>query len=143
MKRLIPTLLLAPLLLAAAGASAQKQRQIQPCEGRGSQAEASGCARREFQAADAELNRAYNRLDGILDAAEKALLKQSELAWIKYRDTTCAFESSQYAGGTMRPMIESYCLARVTKARTTELREQYELRSNEGRVISDESDDGP
>jgi uncharacterized protein YecT (DUF1311 family) len=127
--RIILCALLAPLLLAA-GAKAQKQRQIQPCEGHGSQAEASGCARREFQAADAELNMAYGRLAGILDAGEKALLKEAELAWIKYRDATCTFESSQYAGGTMRPMIESFCLTRVTRARTAELEEQYELRSD-------------
>jgi uncharacterized protein YecT (DUF1311 family) len=127
--RIILCALLTAVLLPAAGAKTQKQRQIQPCEGNGSQAEASGCARREFQAADAELNKAYNRLAGILDADEKALLKESELAWIKYRDSNCTFESSQYAGGTMRPMIESFCLARVTKARTAELKEQYELRS--------------
>lgn len=121
--------LLAPLLLsAAAGAKTQKQRQIQPCEERGSQAEASGCAHREYKAADAELNKAYDRLAAILDAEEKALLKTAELAWIKYRDSTCVFESSQYKGGTMRPMIESFCLTRVTKARTAELKEQYELR---------------
>lgn len=122
--------LLAPLLLtAAAGAKTQKQRQIQPCEERGSQAEASGCAHREYQAADAELNKAYSRLAGLLDAEEKARLKEAELAWIKYRDSNCTFESSQYAGGTMRPMIESFCLTRVTKARTAELKEQFELRS--------------
>jgi uncharacterized protein YecT (DUF1311 family) len=129
-RKIILCALLAPLLLTAAGAGAksQKERQIQPCEGHGSQAEASGCAHREFQAADAELNKAYNRLASILDADEKALLKTSELAWIKYRDSNCTFESSQYAGGTMRPMIESFCLARVTRARTAELKEQYELR---------------
>lgn len=127
-RRLILCALLTAVFLPAASAKTQKQRQIQPCEGNGSQAEASGCAHREFQAADAELNKAYNRLAGILEADEKALLKESELAWIKYRDSNCTFESSQYAGGTMRPMIESFCLARVTKARTAELKEQYELR---------------
>ena len=128
MRRIALCVLLAPVLLSAAGAKTQKERQIQPCEERGSQAEASGCARREYEAADAELNKAYNRLAGVLDAQEKALLKESELAWIKYRDSTCEFESSQYKGGTMRPMIESFCLTRVTKARTAELREQFELR---------------
>lgn len=131
-RHIILCALLAPLLLltAAAGAKTQKERQIQPCEERGSQAEASGCARREFQAADAELNKAYNRLAGILDAGEKALLKTSELAWLKYRDSNCTFESSQYAGGTMRPMVESFCLTRVTRARTAELKEQFEQRSD-------------
>ena len=113
---------------AAAGAKTQKERQIQPCEERGSQAEASGCAHREYEAADAELNKVYGRLAAALDAEDKALLKASELAWIKYRDSACEFESSQYKGGTMRPMIESFCLTRVTKARTAELKEQYELR---------------
>lgn len=128
-RQIILCSLFAPLLLtAAAGAKTQKQRPTQPCEGYGSQAEASGCAHREFQAADAELNKAYNRLAGILDAEEKAALKEAELAWIKYRDSNCTFESSQYAGGTMRPMIESFCMARVTKARTAELKEQFELR---------------
>ena len=127
-RRIIACALFTLLLLTAAGAKTQKEREIHPCEGYGSQAEASGCAHREFQAADAELNKAYNRLAGILDADEKALLKESELAWIKYRDSNCTFESSQYAGGTMRPMIESFCMARVTKARTAELKEQFELR---------------
>jgi uncharacterized protein YecT (DUF1311 family) len=129
-RHIILYVLLTPLLLSAAGAKPQKERQIHPCEGNGSQAEASGCAHREFLAADAELNKAYNRLTGILDAEEKALLKEAELAWIKYRNTNCTFESSQYAGGTMRPMIESFCMARVTKARTAELKEQYELRKD-------------
>jgi uncharacterized protein YecT (DUF1311 family) len=111
-----------------AGAKAQKQRQVHPCEGMGSQAEASGCAYREYKAADAELNRVYGQLAGVLDEEDKASLKESELAWIKYRDSTCIFESSQYKGGTMRGMIESFCLARVTKARTADLKDQFHLR---------------
>jgi uncharacterized protein YecT (DUF1311 family) len=127
-RRLLCALLVALCAAAGVAARAQKQRQIHPCEGNGSQAEASRCAYEEYKAADAELNRVYGRLAGVLDAEDKAALKESELAWIKYRDSTCVFESSQYKGGTMRPMIESFCLARVTKARTSELKEQFELR---------------
>ena len=129
MKRMLLCLLFAALCGAAAvGARAQKERQSQPCEGNGSQAEASACAYKEYKAADAELNRVYGQLAGVLNSEDKASLKDSELAWIKYRDATCVFESSQYKGGTMRPMIESFCLARVTKARTAELKDQFELR---------------
>jgi uncharacterized protein YecT (DUF1311 family) len=131
MKRTISCALLVALCASVAvafGAAAQKQRQTQPCEGSGSQAEASACAHEKYKAADAELNRVYGQLAGVLDAEDKAALKESELAWIKYRDTTCVFESSQYKGGTMRGMIESVCLARVTKARTAELKDQFELR---------------
>lgn len=128
MKRIALVLLSVPLLLSAAPAKTQKQRQIQPCESRGSQAEAGDCAYQEYKAADAELNRTYNRLAAVLDAEDKGALKESELAWIKYRDTYCTFESSQYKGGTMRPMIESFCLTRVTKAHTAELKDQLDLR---------------
>lgn len=125
---LLCAMLLLPVAAAAFAAGAQKERRIQPCESRSSQAEASRCAYEEYKAADAELNRVYGQLAGLLDAEDKAALRESELAWIKYRDSTCVFESSQYKGGTMRPMIESFCLTRVTKSRTAELREQFELR---------------
>ena len=129
MKRiLLCALLLCALPYPSAFAKTQTRRQTQPCEERSSQAEANGCAHREYQAADAELNRVYGRLAAVLDAEDKAMLKAAELAWIKYRDTSCAFESSQYKGGTIRPMIESFCLTRVTKARTAELKEQLEAR---------------
>ena len=129
MKRtLLCALALVSLTLAAPAAPAQKERKIDPCEGYGSQAEASACAYKKYKAADAELNKVYGQLAAVLDAEDKAALKESELAWIKYRDSTCVFEASQYKGGTMRPMIESFCLERVTKARAAELREQFELR---------------
>jgi uncharacterized protein YecT (DUF1311 family) len=82
------------------------------------------CAHKEYEAADAELNRAYNQLAAKLEGDNKARLKEAELAWIKYRDANCEYESSLYLGGTMRPMVESYCLAGMTKSRTAELREQ-------------------
>ena len=128
MKRIVPALLCILFLLSASFAKTQKERQIQPCENRGSQAEAGDCAYREYKAADAELNQIYGRLAAVLDAEDKAQLKESELAWIKYRDSYCSFESSQYKGGTIRPMIEAFCLARVTKAHAAELKDQFDLR---------------
>lgn len=127
MKKLLFCLFLfANALLPAADAKVQKGREIQPCEGNGSQAEATGCAHRDYVAADAELNKAYKLFASKLDATAKAGLKQSELNWIKYRDATCEFESAFYKGGTMRPMIEYFCMARMTKARAAELRQQIE-----------------
>ena len=127
-KLLIPcALLLLPLLVAAAaaaGAKTQKGRLTHTCEERSSQAEASGCAYREYQAADAELNTVYRRLASKLDAGALEFLKKAENAWLKYRDSNCEYEDSFYLGGTMRPMINSLCMARVTKARTAELRLQ-------------------
>lgn len=129
MRRLVFALL---LLLAGAvpSAPAQKGREPNPCEGYGSQAEATGCAYRDWQAADAELNKVYRQLSSKLDAGQREFLKKAETAWIKYRDADCEYEDSFYAGGTMRPMINSFCMARVTRARTAELRLQ--LKNLEG-----------
>jgi uncharacterized protein YecT (DUF1311 family) len=125
MKRIVPCLLLILFLLSAAGAKAQKQRQTNPCENAPSQYEADECAHKEYVAADAELNKAYNRLASKLeDREQRAQLKAAELAWIKYRDSNCDFEGSFYKGGTMRPMIESFCKTDMTRARTARLREQ-------------------
>ena len=125
-KRLLTPLLLAACAAASVGATAggQKGREPHPCEEFGSQAEATGCAHREYQAADAELNRVYKQLVAKVDAEEREFLKKAETAWIKYRDAECEFEDSFYAGGTIRPMINYFCMARVTKARTAELRLQ-------------------
>ncbi len=117
------------LLLACAGASAQKEQKEQesPCAEAGTQYEMNQCAHKEFTTADAELNKVYAELVAKLDVKRRARLKESEQAWIKYRDANCEYESSQYEGGTMRPMVHSFCLARMTAARTGELKDQIEL----------------
>jgi uncharacterized protein YecT (DUF1311 family) len=120
MKRIVFALL---LLAGAAPAAAprQKGREIHPCESYGSQAEATACAGKEYRAADAELNRVYKQLMSKLDAGQQGFLKKAEAAWINYRNANCDYEDSFYAGGTMRPMITAFCMARVTRARTAEL----------------------
>ena len=125
MKKTALAILSAVCLLPFSSPAAQKQRQAQPCENAPSQYEASECAHKEYVAADAELNRVYNQLAAKLeDPEQRAQLKAAELAWIKYRDANCEFEGLFYKGGTMRPMIESFCKAGMTNARAKELREQ-------------------
>src|ERR671931_299433 len=117
MKRIVSCLLFVLLLLSAGVAKTQKQRQTNPCENAPSQYEADQCAHKEYVAADAELNKVYNQLASKLeDQEQRAQLKAAELAWIKYRDANCEFEGLFYKGGTMRPMIESFCKAGMTKA---------------------------
>ena len=120
-------LVVACLLPVVVASDAQKgQKQQNPCEDAATQFEMNQCARKEHEAADAELNKVYNRFAAMLDDEQRAQLKAAELAWIKYRDATCEFEGAFYKGGTMRPMIQSYCLARVTNERTAELKLQIE-----------------
>jgi len=101
-----------------------------PCSDANTQTEMNICAGKEYQAADATLNRVYQQLVAMLDAEEKAQLKNAQTAWIKYRDANCDFVGDQYKGGSIRPMIYGLCLAEVTHNRTTELRAQIKDRSN-------------
>lgn len=122
--------LLSSLLLFAVSVSAQKTKKTDPCADPQTQTEMNRCAAEAYKAADVVLNQVYQKLVGILDADEKALLKEAQTAWIKYRDTNCEFESDQCKGGTMRPMVYAGCLEGVTKKRTSELREQIKERSH-------------
>ena len=126
MKIVVLGLLSSLCLLFVVAAPAQKKQQAtkDPCPDANSQYEMNVCAHKEFQAADAALNRIYNQLSSRLDEGRRAKLKEAELAWLKYRDGNCEFVSSEYEGGSMRPMVHSFCLADVTRARTAELKRQ-------------------
>jgi len=125
MKRIVLALLFS---CAAAPAPAQRRAAENPCRDPQSQAEMNLCAREKFKAADAELNRVYNRLVSKLadNESQREKLKAAETAWLKYRDDNCEYEASFFDGGSMRPLILSSCFERMTKARTAELRGQIE-----------------
>lgn len=107
-------------------AHAQRRGVKDPCSDPQSQAEMNMCAAKKFKAADAELNRVYNRLVSKLgdDAGRLARLKTAEVSWLKYRDDNCEYEASAFEGGSMKPLIYSSCLERMTKGRTAELHGQ-------------------
>src|SRR4051812_36609636 len=103
MKRVLLALLLACAALSAT-ASAQRRGATDPCADPQSQAEMNMCAAKKFKAADAELNRVYNRLTSKLEsegnASQLARLKAAEVSWLKYRDDNCAYEAAVYEGGS-------------------------------------------
>jgi uncharacterized protein YecT (DUF1311 family) len=122
MKRIVTAILLAAAV--SASAHAQKREAQSPCEDAQTQAELNMCADRKFRDADAALNRVYGELSSKLEANYRAKLKAAEVSWLKYRDDNCDYETAVYEGGSMRPMVYAFCLERMTKARTAELREQ-------------------
>jgi uncharacterized protein YecT (DUF1311 family) len=69
------------------------------------------------------LNNAYRQLALASTPEERRKLKAAQLAWLKFRDAQCEFESVLNVGGTMYPMVLDFCLAGVTAARTRQLRE--------------------
>ena len=80
------------------------------------------CAQRDAQASDRTLDATYGRLAAVLDDEARAALKKAELAWIAFRDATCAFETTANAGGSMRPMVIAGCRAQAGKARDAALK---------------------
>lgn len=121
MKKIATALFLSGVALLI-DASAQKHTVKSPCYDSHTQLEMNECADRQFQAADTELNRIYKQV--VAKAENDPKLKVAEVSWLKYRDDNCAYEASMYEGGSMQPMVYSFCLERMTKARTAELRDQ-------------------
>jgi uncharacterized protein YecT (DUF1311 family) len=81
-----------------------------------------------YKKADAQLNKVYKQLIAILDKNEKPLLIQAEKDWVKFRDSHCKFEASQYEGGSIQPLIYSSCLKELTEKRIAEIKESIKNR---------------
>ena len=122
-------LLRATLLLLAFAAPAAAQ--VEDCMAATAQSDLNICAEQDFQAQDDNLNEAYASTKEILlgidadlapdaQGTAKALL-DAQRAWIAYRDAGCQAEAYLFEGGSMRPMVYSACLARVTAARAQDL----------------------
>ncbi|SFS03334.1 lysozyme inhibitor LprI family protein [Sphingomonas jatrophae] len=51
-----------------------------------------------------------------------AALLASQRAWLRFRDAECAIEGGEYAGGSAQAMTTAFCRARLTDARTAQLK---------------------
>ena len=127
------------LLIAAAVAA------MNPCERAGTQAESTQCAWNDFKRADGALNLQFRR--SLADAAERDrgdrdnpavksdhrpsytdALREGQRAWVKFRDLHCTLEGYWGRGGTIEPMLRNFCLARLTRERTEQLRKMWRRR---------------
>nr|MDZ8059385.1 lysozyme inhibitor LprI family protein [Nostoc sp. EkiNYC01] len=93
------------------------------CNNAQTQTQINECSRLSYQNADKKLNAAYQQLLPKLDRTRKQKLIAAQQAWIKFRDTTCEFEKSEYEGGSIAPTIYFGCLENTTKERTQQLQE--------------------
>jgi uncharacterized protein YecT (DUF1311 family) len=123
------TIVLAAGLLLAAGAAplAAQQEEAPDCDNARTQVEMNLCAALGYEAADAEMNRAYAQLRAAVDEEERAALLAAQRAWLRFRDAHCAFEAAGFRGGSMQPMIHSGCMAHVTRERTKHLKDALEI----------------
>ena len=112
------------LSFALAG-SGQEQTKQDPCADAQTTVEMRDCAGREYKKADEGLNKVYRQLiSSLADEGYKGALKAAQLAWIKYRDANCDFESYLNRGGTIEPVVRLGCLTAMTTTRTKELQEE-------------------
>ncbi|BDI16509.1 hypothetical protein ANSO36C_23110 [Nostoc cf. commune SO-36] len=93
------------------------------CNNAQTQAAINECTKLSYQNADKKLNQVYQQLISTLERSRKQKLIAAQLAWIKFRDTNCEFERSEYEGGSIVPTIYFGCLENTTKLRTQQLQE--------------------
>ncbi|MEM6839806.1 MAG: lysozyme inhibitor LprI family protein [Cyanobacteria bacterium P01_C01_bin.120] len=79
------------------------------------------CAAAEYEQADIQLNNVYQAVKTSVSANQADQLIAAEQAWIDFRDINCDFVASQYAGGSIEPMIYNNCMTRLTSDRTAVL----------------------
>ena len=122
--------------LAALLTLAQASGDTLDCEDAQTQAAMNLCAARDFEAADALLNEQWaetaqlmKALDGEIDRefdrqpGHFETLLESQRAWLRFRDAHCLADSFLARGGSMQPMLDSFCRAHLTQQRTQQLRE--------------------
>lgn len=79
------------------------------------------CALTQFQQLDEEFNKVYREYRSRLDDRQKQQLKEAQLAWVKFRDLACNFESSGVEDGSAHAFIFQSCLSVKTNSRLKEL----------------------
>jgi uncharacterized protein YecT (DUF1311 family) len=90
--------------------------------GSGTQLELGMCAEENYKAADKELNRLYVEMMKQSEAEGKKNLKESQKAWLNYRDKACAYEGGLFDGGSGWALAYYGCKAHFTKERNAILR---------------------
>lgn len=110
-------LILATLFVSVTGHTAQNH----VCGKFATQSQINQCTYQEMKKADARLGKVYNAYMKRLPPAEKAQLKNDELAWIKRKEQACQVEGTDYERGSMQSMVISMCLEEKANQRIVEL----------------------
>jgi uncharacterized protein YecT (DUF1311 family) len=92
------------------------------------QAEMNQKANADYHKADAELNKVYKQLINTLEESERQLLIKAQKDWLKFRDSHCRFEVSEFEGGSIQPLMYSNCLTESTRNRIDDLKSSLKNR---------------
>lgn len=86
----------------------------------------NACFAIEFENADQEMNAVYQATLKQLDANDRECVRVAQRAWLRYRELHCqAVGSLHVGGGSLEPTEVFGCKARVTRARTKEIQDEY------------------
>lgn len=94
----------------------------QNCKNPDTQMAMNICAARDYEREDKRLNQTYRDLVAKLEQGKRDKLREVQHAWLSYRDLNCDFQSDDYKGGTIFSLVQSSCLAEMTKQRTKDLK---------------------
>jgi uncharacterized protein YecT (DUF1311 family) len=92
------------------------------------------CAGRDYEEADARLNRQWAVTAAKMKALDQDVLREqdqqpgyfetllaAQRAWLQFRDAHCLSESFLGRGGSVQPMLDSTCKAYLTELRIQQL----------------------
>lgn len=113
--------------------SATQLARAQDCADASDQSTMNQCALSGWEAADADLNQAYQMAIDVMDTIDADLpedlvggaktLRDAQRAWITFRDKACEAEGFLMRGGSAEPLIVYGCMQRLTEQRTNALAE--------------------
>jgi uncharacterized protein YecT (DUF1311 family) len=115
------------LVVTISGSACGREGPLYPtqdCNRANTQLDLDQCAQANFESADRELNRTYHAaMDAAGDEASRTQLRDSERAWLTFRDQECARQvGPREGGGSIWPMNLANCLEEKTARRIRELR---------------------
>jgi len=130
--------MIATLILPLLAQSAQPPVPGWNCDDPQVQAEMNWCARQDYARADAALNAQWAITAAVMKQRDvewaalgsadtrpgffKSLL-EGQRAWLRYRDAQCRVDGYAARGGSLEPLLVATCKARLTQARTQQLKD--------------------
>lgn len=94
------------------------------CKDAQTQTDMNICADYAFKKSDEDLNATYKKALKMLqtsDASKLKKFKETQRAWIKFRDLNCDYAAKVYEGGTMARMAHASCMQELTEQRTKQI----------------------
>jgi uncharacterized protein YecT (DUF1311 family) len=122
------TVVAAIAVISSAATARDGFYQTEDCNRATNQLDLNQCAQANFESADRALNDVYHRvMDEMSGQGERDQLRDSERAWISFRDRECARQvGPREGGGSIWPMNLANCLEEKTAGRIRELHHSLE-----------------